>query len=101
MKGTRFNSGQAYVAFSLVKKLEGLYIMNFNEKAIKASKDVMVRLNKNLLSPLSVYTRPHNYITIAFLNVECTSILFLTETWLSPQMITPCVRGNTQSIRAD
>ena len=57
MKGTRFSPGQAYVAFSRVKKREGLYIVNFNEKAIKASKDVkdeMERLNENLLSPLRV-----------------------------------------------
>ena len=56
MKGSRFNPGQAYVALSRVKKLEGLHIINFNAKAIKASQDVkdeMKRLNKNLLSPPS------------------------------------------------
>ena len=55
MEGGRFSPGQAYVAFSRVKKLEGLHLLNFNTKAIKASSDVkleMERLNHNLLSPL-------------------------------------------------
>ena len=73
MRGSRFNPGQAYVAFSRVKKLEGLHIVNFNDKAIKASEDVkseMQRLNENLLDPLTVYTCPDNYITIGLLNVR-------------------------------
>ena len=81
MKGTRFSPGQAYVAFSRVKKLEGLYIVNFNEKAIKASKDVkdeMERLNENLLSPLPVYTCPHNCITLALLNVRSLNASVMT-----------------------
>ena len=94
--------------------------MNYNEKAIKASKDVkdeMERLKENLLSPLSVHTCPHNYITVALLNtrsliakvpdiecddsIVCASIFCFTETWLTPQIVTPCVRGNNQAIRAD
>ena len=120
MKGSRFNCGQAYVAFSRVKKLEGLHIVNFNEKAIKASQDVkneMQRLNDNLLSPLPVYVCPDNHITLALLNVRslnaklpdieyddsltCASILCFTETWLTPQMEIPYVRGNYQAARAD
>ena len=73
MKGSRFSSGQAYVAFSRVKKLEGLHILNFNKKVIKASDDVkteMSRLNDRVLSPLSVDTCPEDYIIITLLNVR-------------------------------
>ena len=40
MKGDHFSAGQAYVAFSRVKNLEDLHIINFNPRAIKASQDV-------------------------------------------------------------
>ena len=51
-KGGRSSPGQAYVAFSRVKTLQGLHILNFNPKAIKAGTDVqneMTRLNSKLL----------------------------------------------------
>ena len=46
MKGGRFSPGQAYVAFSRVKKLDGLHILNFNPKAIKASQDVKAEMDR-------------------------------------------------------
>ena len=71
MKGGRFSLGQAYVAFSRVKTLQGLHILNFNPKAIKASSDVqneMKRLNSKLLPvPQFQYlSLPDKYVTIAF-----------------------------------
>ena len=121
MKGSRFSAGQAYVAFSRVKKLEGLRILNFNETVIKASDDVkneMIRLNDKVLSPLPVYVNPEHYITIALLNVrslipklpdiECddslavASIYCFTETWLQPGIESPSlICGNSTSMRVD
>ena len=76
MKGGRFSPGQAYVAFSRVKTLQGLHILNFNPKAIKASSDVqneMTRLDK-LLPPepqLQFLSLPEAYIiTVCLLNVR-------------------------------
>ena len=55
MKGGRFSPGQAYVAFSHVRTMDELQMLNINAKAIKKSTDVenkMVRLSTNLLQPV-------------------------------------------------
>ena len=52
MKGGCLSPGQAYVAFSRVKTLQGLHICNFNPTAIKCSdkvKEEMTRLNTKLV----------------------------------------------------
>ena len=105
MKGGRFSPGQAYVAFSRVKKLEGLHILYFNPKAIKASQHVKVemeRLKNNLLSPISMIVNLlslTNHFTIALLNtrsviaklpdinqdssLKSAHVVCFTETWLT------------------
>ena len=73
-KGGLFSPGQAYVAFSSVKTLTGLHILNFNYQVIKKSIDVeneMVRLNNNVLPPMpQVWCDSASHLTIALLNVR-------------------------------
>ena len=102
--GGRFLPGQIYVAFSRVKTLEGLYILNFNKKAFKTNNKVnkeMCRLRENfLIIPQDMdFTTPIKCITIGLLNVHSLvhkikhiqqdkiyntcNIACLTETWLN------------------
>lgn len=114
MKGGRFSAGQAYVAFSRVKTLLGLHIVNFNAASIKTSTNVeneMSRLNSKLLQPvpeLKCLSLPNNYVTLSVLNVrpintkqadilldDClkyATILCFCETWLIPRHQTPLVK---------
>ena len=123
MKGGRFSPGQAYVAFSRVKTLQGLHILNFNSKAIKTSSDVtneMARLNGTLLSDvpqLQCLSLPNNHVTIALLNVrsviakladiqldqclKAANVICFCETWLTASQPSPSILDNQVTIRCD
>ena len=118
--GGRFSPGQAYVAFSRVKTLQGLHILNFNASAIKKSNDVqneMVRLNTKLLQTVPDLEYHDNHVTIALLNIRSissklpdlatdnglkyASILCFCETWLTASQPSPAVQDNQIAIRCD
>ena len=108
MKKVKFNAGQAYVAFSRVKTLQGLFIKNFKHDNIKVSDSItkeMERLSTQCLpkEPVpKVLNLPSKYWTkIGHLNVHSylaklediikdqavneTDIMCFTETFLQPQ----------------
>ncbi|XP_069109785.1 ATP-dependent DNA helicase PIF1-like [Argopecten irradians] len=99
----RFNHGQAYVALSRSRTLNGLYILNFDDKKITANSSVikeMERMRKECVVKLDCpeLVKGENDLTVALLNVRSlikhdddvacslvtskTDILILTETWL-------------------
>ena len=78
MKGAkRFNNGQAYVAFSRVKSIHGLHILNFDESGIKthsAVRDAMKKLHTRHLPipPPPEFNNPElaSAITIGHINIQ-------------------------------
>ena len=121
MKGQTFNAGQAYVAFSRVKTLQGLFIKNFNPASIKVSAAVvseMERLTSDRLLPPQpvpqVVTLPStDWIKIGHLNVRSylsklddvrgdesiahTDIMCFTESHLKPHHVvsSPTLNGES------
>ena len=98
----RFNYGQAYVAFSRVRKLSRLHIINYDRRKIKSSPEVdeeMERLRKNMIQdlPEPIISRGNMLLSIGHLNIQglmhhqeylkddpimqC-DVLCLSETWL-------------------
>ena len=78
MKGAkRFNNGQAYVAFSRVKSIHGLFILNFDESGIKthsAVREAMKKLQTRHLPipPPPQFSNPElsSAITIGHINIQ-------------------------------
>ena len=75
--GAKLNCGQAYVAFSRVKSLGGLYIINFDEAAIKANPAInteMLEMRNNMLPPQmkpAALGKPKpEWLTVGHLNIR-------------------------------
>ena len=78
MKGShRFGKGQAYVAFSRVKTLQGLHITNFDPKGIKTNKDISTEMENMREKSLPLIPKPEllsrnrpEWITVGHLNIR-------------------------------
>ena len=123
MKGGHFSPGQAYVAFSRVKALGGLYLLNFDAKVIKASEKVhkeMCRLKTKelpIVSQHQLFSLFDTHLIISLLNVRsitakfsdilndlclsCAHVSCFCETWLSPSHSSPNLGDNYITIRSD
>ena len=107
MKGQACNAGQAYVAFSRVRSLAGLFIKNFNPSGIKAGEPVVAEMERLATKclPVPPTTRvvavsSDTHIKIGHLNVRSypskledvmqdatiahAHIMCFTETFLKP-----------------
>ena len=119
MKGGKFSPGQAYVGFSQVRKLDSLFIRNFNPAAIVTSVQVeseMERLHHKTLplqAPPHVQSTPCDtflkvfFLIVHFYNVkredvandrciQCTHIMCFVETFLSTQQAVQVTMLNSQ-----
>lgn len=82
--GTRFMPGQAYMAFSRVKTLDGLFLKQFNALKIRCSpavREEMKRLRncQSSMLPISLVQQPESGVVlkIGFLTVRCYLEYFL------------------------
>ena len=123
MKGGHFSPGQAYVACSRVKNIQGLHILNFNLAAIKKSVKVEAEMERLANRIVQCMLKPSfiqlstQHMTICLLNVrsvinkledinhdtilQSVDMLCLSETWLSPLTQTPSVIDGYNVIRCD
>ena len=97
----RFNHGQAYVALSRAKSINGLYLQHFNPNKIKASLPVTKHMRdlKETKQAISFYSQLDKDRLISVLNVRSlpchhhdvlqdptynkSDVVVLTETWLA------------------